>query len=84
MIHIARQPGATGGSLAIVMGGHVRVGLEDAIDQDWSTKRLATNAGQIERVVRLAEAAGRKVATAEEARRVIGLAPKQIRLCRVE
>lgn len=71
-------------SLAIVMGGHVRVGLEDAIYQDWTTKRLATNAGQIERVVRLAEAAGRKIATAEEARRIIGLAPKQVRLCRAE
>jgi 3-keto-5-aminohexanoate cleavage enzyme len=60
-------------SLAVVMGGHVRVGLEDAIYEDWSSKRLATNSGLIDRVVRLADAAGRKIATAEETRRLIGL-----------
>jgi 3-keto-5-aminohexanoate cleavage enzyme len=60
-------------SLAVAMGGHVRVGLEDAIYYDWETKRLATNAGLIERVVRLARACGREIATAEEARDIIGL-----------
>ena len=47
------------------MGGHVRVGLEDAIYFDWQTKRLATNAGLIDRIVRLAHAAGRNIATIE-------------------
>ncbi len=60
-------------SLAVTMGGHVRVGLEDALYYDWHTRQLATNAGLIERVVRLAKAAGRKIATATEARRIIGL-----------
>jgi 3-keto-5-aminohexanoate cleavage enzyme len=60
-------------SLAVTMGGHVRVGLEDAIYLDWKTKRWATNAGLIERVVRLARAAGREIATAEETRRIIGI-----------
>jgi uncharacterized protein (DUF849 family) len=60
-------------SLAVVMGGHVRVGLEDSIYQDWSTKLLATNAGLIERVVRVAESVGRTIATCREAREIIGL-----------
>lgn len=64
-------------SLAVVMGGHVRVGLEDAIYEDWETKRLATNAGLIDRVVRLARAAGRRIATPEETRQLIGLAPAE-------
>ena len=59
--------------LAIVMGGHVRVGLEDALYYDWQTKRHATNAGLIARVARRAKAAGRTIATPEQARRIIGL-----------
>jgi 3-keto-5-aminohexanoate cleavage enzyme len=60
-------------SLAVTMGGHVRVGLEDALYYDWDTKRLATNAGMIDRVVRLSRAAGREIATADQARRIIGM-----------
>ncbi len=60
-------------SLAVTMGGHVRVGLEDALYYDWQTHRVATNVGLIDRVVRLAEAAGREIATAAETRRIIGL-----------
>lgn len=61
-------------SLAVTMGGHVRVGLEDALYYDWEAKRHATNAGLIQRVVRLARAAGREIATAEQTRRIIGVA----------
>ncbi|NQT13210.1 MAG: 3-keto-5-aminohexanoate cleavage protein [Planctomycetes bacterium] len=61
-------------SLAVTMGGHVRVGLEDALYYDWEAKRHATNAGLIQRVVRLALAAGREIATAEQTRRIIGVA----------
>lgn len=60
-------------SLAVTMGGHVRVGLEDAIYFDWETKGLATNAELIERVVRLAHAAGREIATADQTRQIIGI-----------
>ena len=60
-------------SLAVTMGGHVRVGLEDAIYLDWDSKRCVSNAELIERVVRLARAAGREVATAEQAREIIGI-----------
>ena len=59
-------------SLAVAMGGHVRVGLEDALFYDWDKKELATNVGLIDRVVRLARAAGREIATAEQARQITG------------
>jgi 3-keto-5-aminohexanoate cleavage enzyme len=55
------------------MGGRVRVGLEDALYYDWTAKQPATNARLIERIVVLARAAGREMATAEEARRIIGM-----------
>jgi uncharacterized protein (DUF849 family) len=64
-------------SLAVVMGGHVRVGLEDALYYDWQTRRPATNAGLIERVVRLARSAGRKIATPDQARKSLGLPARQ-------
>jgi uncharacterized protein (DUF849 family) len=60
-------------SLAIVMGGHVRVGLEDNLYYDAGKKHLATNAGLIDRLVMLAHAAGREIATPAEARAIIGL-----------
>jgi 3-keto-5-aminohexanoate cleavage enzyme len=58
--------------LALAMGGHVRVGLEDAIY--YSRGELATgNAQLVERVVRLAGELGRPVATPEQARDILGL-----------
>ena len=61
-------------SMAIAMGGHVRVGLEDNLWMDPITKRdPASNLRLIERVVALAQANGREVASPEEARRIIGL-----------
>jgi uncharacterized protein (DUF849 family) len=60
-------------SMAITMGGHVRVGLEDNLFYDKEKKQPATNCGLIERLVKLAEAAGRKVATPLEAREIIGM-----------
>lgn len=65
-------------ALAVTMGGHARVGLEDAIYVDWETKRLATNAGLIERVVRLSRAAGREIATAEQTRQIIGISTEVV------
>jgi uncharacterized protein (DUF849 family) len=60
-------------SLAVTIGGHVRVGLEDALYYDWHTRRHATNAGLIDRVVRLARAADREIATIQETRQTLGL-----------
>ncbi len=60
--------------LAIFMGGHVRTGLEDNPWWDHATREPATNAGLVHRVAALAELAGRRVATPEEARELLGLA----------
>jgi uncharacterized protein (DUF849 family) len=60
-------------SMAIAMGGHVRVGLEDNLWLDVEKTRPATNVDLVERLVRLAESAGREVATPAEARELIGL-----------
>ncbi|GAC1417990.1 MAG: 3-keto-5-aminohexanoate cleavage protein [Candidatus Velthaea sp.] len=56
---------------AIAMGGHVRVGLEDNIY--YSKGRLATNQELVARVVRIAAEMGRPVASAAEAREILGL-----------
>ncbi|ABW67941.1 BKACE family enzyme [Desulfosudis oleivorans] len=60
---------------AILMGGHVRVGLEDSLYYDAEKTEPATNPGLVERIARLAETLGRKIATPAEARQMIGLAP---------
>ena len=56
---------------AIAMGGHVRVGLEDNLY--YSKGRLARNEELVARVARIAEEAGRPVATPEQARDILGL-----------
>jgi len=58
--------------MAMVMGGHIRVGMEDNIY--YSRGVLAkTNAQFVERIVRLAREYGREVATPDEARRILKL-----------
>ena len=57
--------------LAIVMGGHVRVGLEDNIY--YRRGELATNEQLVARVARIAAELGRPVATPDEAREILGL-----------
>jgi 3-keto-5-aminohexanoate cleavage enzyme len=58
--------------LALAMGGHVRVGLEDNIY--YRKGELATSSAQlVARVVRLAAELDRPVATAAEARRLLGI-----------
>jgi 3-keto-5-aminohexanoate cleavage enzyme len=57
----------------VLMGGHVRVGLEDNIYYDNGRRELATNEQLIQRVVRLSSEVGREVATPSEAREMIGL-----------
>jgi len=59
--------------LALAMGGHVRVGLEDNIH--YRRRELATgNAQLVERAVRLAGEIERPVATPDRARALLGLA----------
>ena len=59
-------------ALAIVMGGHVRVGLEDNIY--YRKGELATNEQLVARVARLAAELERPLATPDEARQMLGLA----------
>lgn len=63
-------------ALAIVTGGHVRVGLEDNLFLDTAKTTPATNAGLVARLVDLARAAGRTVARPGDARGIIGLAAR--------
>jgi 3-keto-5-aminohexanoate cleavage enzyme len=59
-------------AIAIAMGGHARVGLEDNIY--YRRGELATsNAQLVERVARLASELGREVASPTEARRILSL-----------
>ena len=58
-------------AVAVAMGGHVRVGLEDNLY--YSKGRLARNEELVARVVRIAEELGRPVATPDEARRILKL-----------
>ena len=59
------------GVQSILLGGHVRVGLEDNLY--YSRGRLATNVEQVERIVRIIRELGMEPATPAEAREIIGL-----------
>jgi uncharacterized protein (DUF849 family) len=62
-------------TLAIMMGGHARVGFEDNI---FIEKRVLakSNAELVEKVVRIARELGREIATPDEARKILGLKGK--------
>jgi 3-keto-5-aminohexanoate cleavage enzyme len=60
--------------IAMVLGGHVRVGLEDNVFH--SKGVLATNLGLLRRMKQIAVAVGRDLATPAEARKMLGLAQK--------
>lgn len=62
-------------TLAIVMGGHVRVGLEDNLY--YRKGELATNEQLVARVARIAAEVGRPVARPDEARQILGLRQPQ-------
>jgi 3-keto-5-aminohexanoate cleavage enzyme len=59
---------------AIVMGGHVRVGIEDNLYLPDGT--LATNAQLVNKVVTIAREVGREIATPDEARKILSLKPE--------
>ena len=62
-------------TIAIVIGGHVRVGFEDNVYI--SKGKLAESNGQlVEKVVRISEELGRKIATSVEARKILNLEGK--------
>ncbi|MFF0739930.1 3-keto-5-aminohexanoate cleavage protein [Streptomyces sp. NPDC004111] len=59
---------------SILLGGHVRVGLEDNLYLGKGNK--VTNAQLVERAVTLTESLGSRVATPDEARQKLGLKPR--------
>jgi len=59
-------------AMAIVMGGHVRVGFEDNVYIEKGVP-ANSNAELVEKVVRIAKELGRAVATPTEARQILGL-----------
>ncbi|MER5820082.1 3-keto-5-aminohexanoate cleavage protein [Streptomyces californicus] len=59
---------------SILLGGHVRVGLEDNLYLAKGVK--ATNGQLVERAVRITESLGSRVATPDEAREELGLRPR--------
>jgi 3-keto-5-aminohexanoate cleavage enzyme len=60
-------------TLAIIMGGHIRVGMEDCPFIDDKGTWAKSNAELVEKAVSIAKAVGREVATPDEARAIIGL-----------
>lgn len=58
---------------AILMGGHVRVGIEDSIYYNYPKKELSTNEKLVKRIVRIADEVGREIASPDEARAILGL-----------
>jgi uncharacterized protein (DUF849 family) len=62
-------------TLAIAMGGHCRVGIEDNIYLDFGRRELASNAALVERVAGISRAFGRPVASPAQARGLLGLGP---------
>lgn len=58
--------------MGLIMGGHVRVGMEDNIYYKKGVL-AASNAQFVERIVRIAREYGREVATPREARGILGL-----------
>jgi 3-keto-5-aminohexanoate cleavage enzyme len=59
-------------AMAIIMGGHVRVGFEDNVYIEKGIP-AKSNAELVERVVRIARELGREIATPQEAREILGL-----------
>lgn len=60
-------------ALAILMGGHVRTGLEDVLLYE---NKPATNPMLVERVIRIAKELGREIATYDDAKEILKLLKK--------
>ncbi len=58
-------------AMAILMGGHVRTGIEDVLELKKGVP--ATNGSLVENVLNIARALGREIATIEDTKRILGL-----------
>lgn len=67
------------GVMAILLGGHVRVGFEDNIFYEPGVLAIS-NAQLVSRIKRLANELGREVATPAEARRILKMDPRDSRI----
>jgi uncharacterized protein (DUF849 family) len=65
----------TAAAISIVMGGHVRIGMEDNVFLERHVL-AKSNAEMVEKVKRIASELGREVATPDEARIILGLKGK--------
>lgn len=63
---------------AILLGGHVRVGMEDSPYLDAGQTFAQNNAQLVEKAVRIAHEVGRDIASPEEAKFITGLAPRGV------
>ncbi len=59
-------------TMAMILGGHVRVGIEDNIKMS-QTALAKSNAELVSRVVRIAKELDREIATPDDARHILGL-----------
>jgi uncharacterized protein (DUF849 family) len=62
-------------TLSMMMGGHVRVGMEDNIFVEKGVL-CKSNADLVEKAVKIAKLMGREIATPDEARKILGLKGK--------
>ncbi len=62
-------------TMAIIMGGHCRVGLEDNLYMEKGVM-AKSSAEQVERMVKIARELGREIATPDEARQMLNLKGK--------
>jgi 3-keto-5-aminohexanoate cleavage enzyme len=73
MISVGGRPTLDMLTFAIILGGHIRVGLEDMIYLYPRKDELATsNAQLVAKMVRIATELGRDIATPAQARRILG------------
>ena len=69
------RPGPGGGSsefAGVPSGGHVRIGMEDSLVYQRG-EPVQSNAQLVKRIVHIAHDLGRRIATAEEARQMLGI-----------
>ena len=62
-------------TIAIIMGGHCRVGLEDNLYMERGVM-AKSSAEQVDRIVRITRELGREIATPDEARQMLNLKGK--------
>jgi 3-keto-5-aminohexanoate cleavage enzyme len=60
------------GALAVIMGGHVRVGMEDNIYLEHGVL-AKSNAELVAKIARISKELGREIATPDEAREILSL-----------